>query len=258
MMIDTHCHLNIEEFEHDYKDAIARAKDSGVKQMIVIGIDPKSNQKAIDIAEAYDFIYATVGIHPGVVDDYGLDGLKALLSHKKVVALGEIGLDFYWRDDNKDRQIEVFRKQLDMAVSLDLPVVIHTRNSFTEAYEIVKPYQGKIKGVFHCFSSNLEDAKKAVDLGFYVGIDGPVTFKNAKDIKEIAKEIALESLLIETDSPYLSPHPFRGKRNEPSRLHLIAQAIANIKEISVDDVVKQTTMNAINLFKLGDKHDENI
>lgn len=252
MMIDTHCHLNIEEFEDDYKDVIKRAKDHGVKQMIVIGIDPISNQKAIEIAESYDFIYATVGIHPGVVDDFGLDGLKALLRHEKVVALGEIGLDFYWKDDNKNRQIEIFKKQLDMAVSLGLPVVIHTRNSFSETYEIVKPYQGKIKGVFHCFSSNLEDAKKAVDLGFYVGIDGPVTFKNAKDIKEIAKEIALESILIETDSPYLSPHPFRGKRNEPSRLIHIAKAIADIKHISVDKVIKQTSINAKHLFKLGD------
>lgn len=252
MMIDTHCHLNIEEFADDYKDVIERAKDNGVQQMIVIGIDPISNQKAIEIAEYYDFVYATVGIHPGVVDDYGLDGLKALLRHKKVVALGEIGLDFYWKDDNKDRQIDIFKKQLDMAVSLGLPVVIHTRNSFSEAYEVVKPYQGKIKGVFHCFSSHLEDAKKAVDLGFYVGIDGPVTFKNAKDIKEIAKDIALESILIETDSPYLSPHPFRGKRNEPSRLIHIAKAIADIKHISVDEVITQTSMNAKHLFKLGD------
>ena len=250
-MIDTHCHLNIEEFEEDYQKVILNAKDAGVKKIIVIGIDPKSNQRAIELAEQYPFIYATVGIHPGVVDEFGIEGLRPLLKHEKVVALGEIGLDFYWRDDNKKRQIEIFNKQLEIAKTLNIPVVIHTRNSFLEAYECVKPYKGQIKGVFHCFSSHLEDAKKAVDLGFYIGIDGPVTFKNAKDIKEIAKHIPLDKILIETDSPYLSPHPFRGKRNEPMRLPFIAQAIADIKGIDVCEVIKQTTINANNLFNLG-------
>jgi len=250
-MIDTHCHLNIETFKEDYQKVIENAKEAGVKQIIVIGIDPKSNQKAIELAEQYPFIYAAVGIYPGVVDEFGIEGLRPLLDHKKVVALGEIGLDFYWRDDNKKRQIEIFEKQLDIAEELNLPVVIHTRNSFREAYQCVKPYKGRIKGVFHCFSSTLEDAKKAVDLGFYIGIDGPVTFKNAKDIKEIAKHIPLDKILIETDSPYLSPHPFRGKRNEPMRLPYIAQAIADIKGIDVSEVIKQTTINANNLFNLG-------
>jgi TatD DNase family protein len=251
-MIDTHCHLNIEEFELDYKKVIEDAKAEGVKEMIVIGIDPISNQKAIELTRAFDDIYATVGIHPGVVDDHGIESIEALLKHKKVVALGEIGLDLYWRQDNIEKQKEIFIKQIELAIKYDMPIVIHTRSSFSEAYECVRPYKGKITGVFHCFSSTLEDAQKAIDLGFYVGIDGPVTFKNAKDIKDIAKHIPLDKILIETDSPYLSPHPFRGKRNEPKRLTYIAQAIAELKGISKEEVERVTTLNAHKLFNLGE------
>ncbi|QWB96348.1 TatD family hydrolase [Mycoplasmatota bacterium] len=252
-MIDTHCHLNIEEFEMDYQQVIKDALAEGVNEMIVIGIDPISNKKAIELADTFNELYATVGIHPGVVDDYDIQSIEPLLKHEKVIAIGEIGLDLYWRQDNIEKQKEIFIKQIQLAIKHQLPIVIHTRNSFSEAYDCVKPYKGKIKGVFHCFSSHLEDAKKAVDLGFYIGIDGPVTFKNAKDIKEIATHIPLDKILIETDSPYLSPHPFRGKRNEPKRLSYIAQAIADLKGISKEEVVKITTLNAHELFHIGVK-----
>jgi len=257
MMIDTHCHLNIEEFKNDYEQVISDAKLEGVNQMIVIGIDPVSNLKAIQIANSFQNIYATVGIHPGVVDDYDISSIENLLKEPKVIAIGEIGIDLYWRQDNLEKQKEIFIKQIELAIKFNLPIIIHTRNSFSKAYDCVKPYKGKVKGVFHCFSSTLEDAKKAIDLGFYVGIDGPVTFKNAKDIKEIATHIPLEKILIETDSPYLSPHPFRGKRNEPKRLKYIAQAIADLKGIDISLVIQQTTKNAKSLFKLGEKNEKN-
>ena len=251
-MIDTHCHVNIEEFEKDSDQVIKDAIASGVKKMIVIGIDQKSNLKAIAIAEQYEEVYVAVGIHPSVCEEENFDDLIKLISHPKVVAIGECGIDLYWQQDNLEKQKEVFIKQIELSILHKLPLIIHTRNSFKEAYDCVIPYKNKARGVFHCFSSNLEDAFKAIGLGFYVGIDGPVTFKNAKDIKEIAKEIPLDRILIETDSPYLSPHPLRGKRNEPKNLRYIALALSEIKSCDIKEVIQETTSNAINLFKLGE------
>lgn len=250
-MIDTHAHLNTIEFEQDLAECISRAKEHQLEHIIVIGMDEKSNLKAIEIAEKYDFIYASVGIHPGYVDDGSTDHLKALLKHPKVVAIGECGLDFYWTKDNMEKQKEMFLNQIELAIETNYPLIIHTRKSFTEAYDMIKPFQGKVKGVFHCFSSTISDAKKAIDLGFYIGIDGPVTYKKAQDLVELVSEIDLKHILIETDSPYLSPVPFRGKRNEPSYVRFVAEKIAEIKGISTEEVVKQTSLNAKLLFNIG-------
>jgi TatD DNase family protein len=250
-MIDTHAHLNTAEFEKDLDECISRAKEHQLEHIIVIGMDKDSNHRAIEIAEKYDFIYASVGVHPGYVDQGNTDHLKDLLQHKKVVAIGECGLDFYWTKENIEKQKEIFLNQIKLAIKTNYPLIIHTRNSFTEAYDMIKPYQGKVKGVFHCFSSNVSDAKKAIDLGFYVGIDGPVTYKKAQDLVELVSEIDLKYILIETDSPYLSPVPFRGKRNEPSYVRFVAEKIAEIKGISTEEVIKQTSLNAKLLFNIG-------
>lgn len=249
-MIETHAHLNFKQFDQDLDIVIKDAFNSGVSKVIVIGIDKKSSLKAIKIAEQYNNVYATVGLHPGSVANNDTNFIEPLLNHPKVVAIGECGTDLYWTKDTLELQIKYLHNQAKLALKHNLPLIIHTRNSFTEAFDIVKEYTG-VRGVFHCFSSTLEDARKAIDLGFYIGIDGPVTFNKAVELHEIVKEIDLKHILIETDSPYLSPHPHRGKRNEPKNLLYIAQKIADIKNISVDEVIKVTTNNASTLFDFG-------
>lgn len=251
MMIDTHAHLNMDEFKDDLEDVLNRAINSDVLGILVIGMDEPSNLRAIHLASSHDILYATVGVHPGYVDHQTTHHLKNLLKHEKVVAIGECGLDFYWQIENRNLQIETFVEQIKLAVETGLPLVIHTRNSFTEAYDCLLPYKGQVKGVFHCFSSNLEDAKKAIDLGFMIGIDGPVTYKNNKLLDEIIKGIDLSHILVETDSPFMTPVPYRGQRNEPSYVTQVVKKIAEIKQMTFDEVKIKTTQNAIKLFKLG-------
>ncbi len=251
MIIDTHAHLNMDEFNDDLDQVLERAFEQGVKGILVIGMDEPSNLKAIRLAKAHDMLYATAGVHPGFVDHATTDHLKALLSENKVVAIGECGLDFYWQTDNKDIQIKVFKEQIELAAQTGLPLVIHTRNSFQEAYDCLLPYQGKVTGVFHCFSSDVTDAKKAIDLGFKIGLDGPVTYKNSQILQKLIQEIDLSHLLVETDSPYMTPVPYRGKRNEPSYVTHVVKKIAEIKAMTVHEVATVTTQNAIDLFKLG-------
>lgn len=251
-MIDTHAHLNIPKYNKSIKEVVSEARAKGVKDIIVIGMDYPTSLDAINIAEEHN-LYATVGIHPSYVDNSNHLELDTLYQNEKVIAVGEIGLDFYWRDDNRLLQEQVFEEQLIKAIKLDLPVIIHVRNSFKETYELVKKYAGKIRGVFHCFSSTLEDAYKVIKLGLYIGIDGPVTFKNNKELHELVKEVPLDKILIETDSPYLTPEPFRGKTNTPANVYYVAKRIAELKDISLEDVIEQTTQNAIKLFRLEPK-----
>ena len=251
-MIDSHAHLNIEDFDKDVEMVIKDAFQAGVKSMIIIGIDQDTNKKALEIVEQYEGLYATVGIHPSVADEGDVDSIIKHLRHPKVVAVGECGIDLHWRKDNLKQQLHVFDEQIKLSIDYDLPLVIHTRDSFDEAYQALLPYKGKAKGVFHCFSSNLADAMKAIDLGFYIGLDGPVTFKNGKDAQEIAKHIPLNKLLVETDSPYLAPTPYRGKRNEPKYLPLIIKEIARLRGLSETEIERQTAENTKQLFHLGD------
>jgi TatD DNase family protein len=257
MIVDTHLHLNTEAFKDDLDQVIKNANDQDVKKLIVIGMDHKTSKQAIDIAENHEGVYVSVGLHPGYVDE-GDDSefIHHYVNHKKVVAIGETGLDFYWTKENKDLQIKRFVEHIELSIKYHLPLVIHTRNSFQETYDLLKPYEGKAFGVFHCFSSNLIDAKKAIDLGFYIGIDGPITFKNPKELLPIVENIDLKHILIETDSPYLAPTPFRGKRNEPKYLVEVVKKIAEIKNMTEEEVKDITTRNAHQLFKLGGMNHE--
>ncbi|MCF7932933.1 MAG: TatD family hydrolase [Acholeplasmataceae bacterium] len=254
MITDTHAHLNDEMFDDDLKDVINRAKVQGVSRIIVIGMDNETSKKAIAIASAHEGLHATAGIHPGYVDsDQDMGGIKDLIKTHQVVGVGETGLDLHWRKDNLDLQKEVFLAQIKLSIEFDLPLVIHTRSSFEEAYQMLLPFKGKVKGVFHCFSSTLEDAKRAVDLGFYIGIDGPVTYKKSDVIRSIVEDIPMDRLLVETDSPYLAPQAYRGKRNEPSYLVDVIDVIAKIKGMTTEAIARITTQNADTLFRLGGK-----
>lgn len=250
MIIDTHAHLNTKSYDEDLDLVISRAKTYGVEKIIVIGMDDYHNKKAIELANIYPNLYATVGVHPCDVETEKIEDIMPLLKQNKVVSIGEIGIDLYWKKDNLDKQIIYFKRQLDLAYEYNLPVVIHTRESFNEAYEVVKPYKDKVTGVFHAFSSRLEDAKKAIELGFYIGIGGVVTFSKRGELEDIVREIPLEKIIVETDSPYLTPKPFRGKRNEPGYTKYVVEEIAKIKNIDVKMVEEITSNNAIALFRL--------
>lgn len=251
MIIDTHAHLNTSDYNQDLGEVLERAISHDVTQIIVIGTDEVSNHIAIDLANTHEMLYATVGVHPEYADTATTDHLEGLLKNRKVVAIGECGIDLYWKKENLEQQKKIFIEQIELAKKTKLPLVIHTRSSFEESMECLLPYQGEITGVFHCFSSNLSDARRAIELGFYIGIDGPVTFKKAVDLIEIVKEIDLKYLLVETDSPYLAPMPYRGKRNEPGYVRFVVDKIAEIKGITVDEVKHQTSNNASELFHLG-------
>lgn len=251
ILFDTHTHINTKKYENILNKTISNAKENGVNKILAVGMDLETSKQAIKIANEYNEVYATVGIHPAYVNESNHLELDSLYKNEKVVAVGEIGLDFYWTIENKELQLKVFEEQILKAIKLNLPVIIHTRNSFDETYEIVKKYQGKLTGVFHCFSSDLKDAIKTIELGLYIGIDGPITFKNKnKELINIVENIDLKHILIETDSPYLTPEPFRGKMNEPANVKYVAEKIAEIKNISLEEVIKQTTINANKLFKI--------
>jgi len=253
MIIDTHAHLNIKEFQVNLEEVLARSRQNGVNNVIVIGMDEESNKIAIKLTKEHEMLFATVGVHPGYVDDETTEHLMELTKDDNVVAIGECGIDLYWRKDNLELQKKIFIEQIELSLKTKLPLVIHIRNSFEEAYQCLLPYKGKVKGVFHCFSSSLDDAKRVIELGFYIGIGGPVTFKKTEELKKIVKEIDLKHLVVETDSPYLAPMPYRGKKNEPAYTKYIVSKIAELKEISIEQVCRQTTNNAELLFDLGGK-----
>lgn len=252
MLFDTHAHLNDQQYSEDLQEVITRAQNEGVSTMVVVGFDRPTIKKAMELADRYDFIYACVGWHPvDAIDmtDEDLVWIEELTKHPKVVALGEMGLDYYWDKSPKEIQKEVFRKQIQLAKKVKLPIVIHNRDATADVVEILKEEGAEtVGGIMHCFSGSPETAKECINMNFYISLGGPVTFKNAKKPKEVAAEIPLEKLLIETDCPYLAPHPYRGKRNEPSYVKLVAAQIAEIKGISLEKVAEITTNNARDLF----------
>lgn len=250
MIIDTHAHLNTKEFEHKIEEVIKNASLLDVQKIIVIGMDETSNKKAIKLAEQYENIYATIGIHPSCVDQEHYETIEKYLTHPKVVAVGEIGIDLYWKQDNLDKQKLFLRKQIEIALKYDLPIIVHTRESFNEAYEIISQYKGQIKGVFHCLSSTLEDMGKALEIGFYIGVGGVVTFPKATNVHDIVRNLPLDKMLVETDSPYLAPVPYRGKKNEPAYTKYVVDKISEIKQTDVETIKKQTTLNAFKLFNI--------
>jgi TatD DNase family protein len=252
MLFDTHVHLNADQYKDDLTEVIERALATGVSHMVVVGFDRPTINKALELAETYDFLYAAVGWHPvDAIDmkDEDLIWLEELSAHPKVMALGEMGLDYYWDKSPKEIQKEVFRKQIQLAKKVNLPIIIHNRDATADIVEILKEEKADtVGGIMHCFSGSVEIAKECVEMNFYISLGGPVTFKNAKQPKKVAEEIPLERLLIETDCPYLTPHPFRGKRNEPSYVKLVAEEISRIKGVPFEEVSRITTENAKKIF----------
>lgn len=256
MLIDTHVHLNADQYEDDLQEVIDRALEANVQKMVVIGFDRKTIERAMELAETYPFIYAVIGWHPvDAIDctEEDLQWIEELSAHEKVVGIGETGLDYYWDKSPKEIQQTIFRKQIRLAQKVNLPIIIHNREATEDVIRILQEEEAHLTGgIMHCFGGSVETAKQCIDMNFMISLGGPVTFKNAKKPKEVATEIPLEHLLIETDAPYLAPHPHRGKRNEPALVALVAEEIARLKGISVDEVAQATTSNAMRFFHLDD------
>ena len=252
MLIDSHVHLDDRRFDNDRDRIIKGLKDDGIELVLNIGADLQTSIASVSLAEKYDNVYAVVGVHPHSakeVDDSTLEILKSFATRDKVVAIGEIGLDFHYDNSPRDVQKKWFREQLELAKEVDLPVVIHSRSATQDTFNIIKEAQdGKLRGVLHCYSDSLEMAMEYIKLGFYISLAGPVTFNNARVPKEVAKAVPLDRLLIETDSPYLTPTPNRGKRNEPAYVRYVAAEIAELRGMSFDELIKVTNKNTKELF----------
>ena len=255
MLIDTHAHINDEMFEGKTEEIIARAKENGVSFIITSGYDLSSSFQAVESAEKFDGVFASIGIYPENCQEYNKEvenKLKNLAKSEKVVAIGEIGLQFCNENDDKQLQEMVFIKQLALAKELKLPVVLHCRDAYGRLLEILKENKNLLEfgGTLHCYCGSAEMAQEFVKLGLHVSLGGVSTFKNAEKIKQVAKKIDIEKILLETDCPYLAPHPYRGKRNEPAYIPVIAQNLADLKEISVEVVEQITTESSRRLFKI--------
>lgn len=254
MIFDSHAHLDDERFDGERDRIIARAKESGIELILNPGADLNTSLRAVNLAEKYEMIYAAVGVHPHDVKDMDEDTiqvLRALSNKEKVVAIGEIGLDFYYDHSPRELQRKWFRRQIELAKEVNLPMIIHDRDAHEETFKILKEYDaGTLGCVMHCYASSVEMAREYIKMGVYISLAGPVTFNNARKTYEVAKEIPLEWLLVETDSPYLTPVPYRGKRNEPAYVKLVAEKIAEAKGITLEEVARQTTLNAKKLFKI--------
>lgn len=271
MLIDTHAHLNFQAFRDDFNQVLKRAQEDGVGKIINVGADLDSSEKAVEIAQKHDGLYASVGIHPhhaGNTEstpacrqgrENSLETLKELAQYPKVVAIGEIGLDYRPYENggitDPQKQKELFLEQLALANELNLPVIFHCREAHNDILDLLQQYAISHKlralhGVFHCFSGNEEFLKKVLGLGFYVGFDGNLTFKNAQNLQEVAKIAPLERILLETDSPYLTPEPLRGLRNEPKNVKIVAEFLARLKNISFEKIAQVTTQNVKRLFKI--------
>ncbi len=249
MLIDTHCHLS-EEYYDNIDEVILDNRKADVFRIIISGCDRKGIEEALIYTKMYDDAYMTAGFHPEEVDrvsDADLEYLKKVLQEKKTVGLGEIGLDYHYVKDNRAKQIALFEKQLQIAESMNLPVVIHSRDAVKDTIDSLRKF--KVKGIIHCFSGSYETAKTYVDMGYKLGIGGVITFKNSK-LGEVVKKIGIENIVLETDSPYLAPEPFRGKKNSSKYLKEIVKKIASVTELSYDDVSRKTTSNSQDMFDL--------
>ena len=256
-LFDSHCHLNDEKFDNDRDVVIRGSYESGVTNFVTVGYDIESSKRAIEIAKKYDFVYATVGISPNDIPQDEDELWKQLIeigdlakSSKKVVAIGEIGLDYYWNTDNKDIQKKAFVKQIELANELDLPIVIHTRDAVMDTLQVLRENDVKNKGIFHCCPQNRELIKEGVKCGFYISFAGPVTFKSSKNADEMISLVPDDKILIETDSPYLAPEPVRGTRNTPMNVKFVAEKVAKSKGLSVKRLKDITTENAKIVFKI--------
>lgn len=254
MLIDTHAHLQWVSFDRDREEVIRRAREVGVENIVNIGFDVEGSKKAIELAEKHAGVSATVGIHPHNASQLNqdvLNVLRKLSENPKVVAIGEIGLDYYRNLSPRESQKKAFEAQLSLAEELRLPVVIHDRNAHADILEILSRLKGKMKIIMHCFSGSREMAEQCLRYGFYISFAGPVTFPNARRLHEAAKTIDVNKILLETDSPWLAPQEVRGKRNEPAFLPFIAKKMADLKGISMDKLAEATTKNAREAFQLS-------
>lgn len=261
MLIDTHAHLEFDEYKDDLHEVLKRAKESGVEKIITLGVDIERAKKAITLAKAHDELFAAIGIHPTDTLSLDLDETmnaldEILAGGNKVVAIGETGIDFYRTepenlDKEKEIQVVFFKAHIELAKKYELPVIIHLRGdgAFECAMEVVSEY-APLDGVVHCFSEGVEEARECIEKGLYISLTGIVTFKNSEIMQRVAKVIPLEKIMVETDAPYLAPDPYRGKRNEPAYVLEVAEKIAELRGISFEEVAKQTTENAHNLFGL--------
>ncbi len=254
MFFDTHTHLDDKKFDEDREEVIERIQKSGVSLAVNIGADMESSKRSVELSEKYVFLYAAVGVHPcdtANMTDRDLEELEELTKHEKVVAIGEIGLDYYWDDVDRETQKKWFRKQLLLAKKLDMPYIIHDREAHADTIEIIKEI-GYTNGVMHCFSGSVEMAEIMVKMGLYISIAGQVTFKNAQKVKEVAKAVPQDRLLIETDSPYLTPEPYRGKRNDSENVRFTCEKIAELRGMSTEELAKITLSNGKKFYRIGD------
>jgi TatD DNase family protein len=285
MLIETHAHLDYHEFANDLDDVVRRAADAGVTRIITIGTSIESSRRAIDLAQKYPAVYATIGVHPTFVEEAEEDvftPLRELAKNPRVVAIGETGLDYHRlpsQEVAKEKQVQVmtalrtetdeeieaqirdgaykskqaslFQQQLDLAVELGLNVVIHQRDAWEDTLKIMRPYAGKLRGVFHCFGGSLDQANEVLDLDHLVSFTGIVTFKNGAAVREVAAEIPLWKFMVETDCPYLAPVPFRGKRAEPAHTRVVAEAIATARDVPLEQIAEATTETADKFFKFN-------
>lgn len=254
MLTDTHTHMNASAFDEDRDEAIRRATANGVTRIVNIGFNRETIPTSLALAEQYDFVYTAVGWHPQDAIDMregDLEWIAELCKHEKVVAIGEIGLDYYWDTSPKDMQHRVFREQIRLARRIGKPIVIHNRDAHQDVVNILREEKAdEVGGIMHCFSGSWETAKLCLDLGFHLSFGGPITYKNAKQPKEVLARVPLDRLLLETDAPYLTPHPYRGKRNETSYVRLVAEAAAEIKGMTLEEIAAVTTDNAVRLLGL--------
>lgn len=252
MLFDTHAHLDDQKYDADREAMLGRARDAGVGLILNVGYDLPSSQRSVELAEQYEFVYAAVGVHPHdakTVDEAGLEQLRQMAEHPKVVALGEIGLDYYYDNSPREVQRQVFQQQVELAIQLRLPIIVHDRDAHGDVMQGLRDAASQLSsGVLHCFSGSYEMAMECIRLGLYVSFAGPVTFKNAVKLKEIATKVPLDRMLIETDAPYLTPEPYRGKRNESAYVAQVAEVIANLRGMSVAELAQQTKENGQRLF----------
>ena len=253
MFVDSHAHVQLDNYLPDRDAVLARARNAGVHTILVIGFDPQTSRDAIDLAESHVGLYATVGLHPHdakYFEEETLNTFREFASRSKVIALGEMGLDYYRNLSPKSVQRTAFERQLDLAEELDLPVVIHNREAYHDILPILKARQGRVRGVMHCFSGDADTMRHTLDLGFSVGIGGPVTYRKSADLQAVAREVPADRLLVETDCPWLAPQFRRGKRNEPAYVRSIAEKIAELRGISPEEVAEMTTRNFEGLFRV--------
>ncbi len=259
MFVDTHAHLFYPDFNGDINQILDNARANGVDYIIVPGTDLASSAQAVELASKYDMIYATIGIHPHDTaewEDSLIKNIEELAANTKVVGIGEIGLDYHYDFSPKEKQIPAFKNQIELALDLNLPIVVHNREADNDIMEIIRSYKNSgLKAQFHCFSGSLEDARELVSLNHFISFTGNITFPKADNLRKIVENVQVENLMLETDAPFMTPVPHRGKRNEPANIKLVAEKIAEIQKISVENVANATSFNAYKLFGIGSKKD---